>query len=124
MSRFTGKTGPEVKKTELNVPPAGRNYVAQSDAQYFPYSQKQRMENFIDETPVVKNEIVTEGVSKIVDPQAQKQLDLNPFAPTNREFEPVTAGLGGKPKQMDTTRELIVEMYALTGDINLARLLR
>ncbi len=124
MSRFTGKTGPEVKKTELNVPPAGRNYVAQSDAQSFPYGQKQRMENFIDETPVVKNEIVTEGVSKIVDPQAQKQLDLNPFAPTNREFEPVTAGLGGKPKQMDTTRELIVEMYALTGDINLARLLR
>ena len=124
MSRFTGKRGPEVKKTELNVQPAGGNYVAQSEAQYFPYGQKQRMENFIDETPVVKNEIVTEGVSKIVDPQAQKQLDLNPFAPTNREFEPVTAGLGGKPKQMDTTRELIVEMYALTGDINLARLLR
>jgi hypothetical protein len=115
---------PKVKKTQLNVPPAGRNYVAQSDAQNFPYAEKKEWEGYIADTPPVKNEIVTEGVSKIVDPQAQKQLDLNPFAPTNREFEPVTMGLGGKPKQMDTTRELIVEMYALTGDINLARLLR
>ena len=124
MSRFTGKKGPEVKKTELNVQPAAGNYVAQSNAQNFPYAEKEEWKGYIADTPVVKNEIVTEGVSKIVDPQAQKQLDLNPFAPTNREFEPVTAGLGGKPKQMDTTRELIVEMYALTGDINLARLLR
>ena len=54
----------------------------------------------------------------------QKQLDLDTFAPTNKQFEPVTTGIGGKPRQMDTTRELIVELYNLTGDINLARLLR
>lgn len=115
---------PKVNKTKLNTPPAARNYV---DNTKMAYGEKKAMQGFLDNAPKFTNEIVTETAAPQqipVDPSLQKQLDLDAFASTNRQSEPVTTGLGGKPKQMDTTRELIVELYNLTGDINLARLLR
>tara|TARA_R100001015_G_C4596362_1_gene151553 strand:+ start:53 stop:412 length:360 start_codon:yes stop_codon:yes gene_type:complete len=115
---------PKINKTKLNTPPAARNFV---DNTKMAYGEKTAMKKFLDDAPKVNNEIVTQTAAPQqipVDPGLQKQLDLDTFAPTNKQFEPVTTGIGGKPRQMDTTRELIVELYNLTGDINLARLLR
>ena len=107
-----------VKKTALNVPPASRNYVAQSD---MAHGEKEAMYK----TPTFSNEIVTEsqGVTPIVDSQTQKQLDLDVWASTNRKVEPVQTGMASVPP-VDTTQELIYELYALTGDPALARLIR
>jgi hypothetical protein len=47
---------------------------------------------------------------------------LDVFAGTNRKNEDVRTGLG-VPSNMRSTRELVQEMYDLTGDPDLARLL-
>tara|TARA_R110002012_G_scaffold289640_2_gene482787 strand:+ start:780 stop:1136 length:357 start_codon:yes stop_codon:yes gene_type:complete len=113
---------PKVTKTALNVPPAGRNFVNNSK---MGYGEKVEMQKFLDDAPTVKNEIVTDTVAPQqipLDPALQKQLDLDVFAGTNRKNEDVRTGLG-VPSNMKSTRELVQEMYDLTGDPDLARLL-
>ena len=113
---------PKVTKTALNVPPAGRNFV---DNIKMGYGEKVEMQRFLDESPTVSNEIVTDTVAPQqipLDPTVQKQLDLDVFAGTNRKNENVRTGLG-VPNNMRSTRELVQEMYDLTGDPDLARLL-
>ena len=113
---------PKVKKTMLNVPPAAKNFV---DNTQMAYGEKTAMKKFLDDAPKVNNEIVTETASPQqipVDPSLQKQLDLDVFSSTNRLNEDVRTGIG-VPNNMRSTRELVQEMYALTGDPDLARLL-
>ena len=85
---------PKVKKTMLNVPPAAKNFV---DNTQMAYGEKTAMKKFL-------------------------QLDLDVFSSTNRLNEDVRTGIG-VPNNMRSTRELVQEMYALTGDPDLARLL-
>tara|TARA_R110002020_G_scaffold296916_3_gene512707 strand:- start:290 stop:649 length:360 start_codon:yes stop_codon:yes gene_type:complete len=119
---MTRANSPSVKKTELNVPPAARNFV---DNSRMPYGDKKQTLEFLDETPVFSNEIVTEsqGVTPLVDSQTSKNLDLDIWASTNRKGEPVQRGMTSV-SPVDTTQELIYELYALTGDPALARLIR
>lgn len=113
---------PKVTKTELNVPPASRNFINNSK---MGYAEKTEMLGFLDSVPTVTNEIVTETTAPQqipLNPSLQKQLDLDVFSSTNRKNENVRTGLG-VPNNMSSTRELVQEMYDLTGDPDLARLL-
>jgi len=111
----------------LNVPPPARNTQDNTQAVRripgMPYGEQQALTQQQKAAPLPKD----------TTPQAQPamrrpmpQMDI--FAQTQRPSEPVTAGLPfgpgvGPAEPLQTSDDIIYEMYRITGDANLLNLI-